>query len=111
LLIGIPIGISLLLRPETSIDNSIETIVLQPNINPYTEKYNTNDQGISKDLIDLTQPLLNDNPQLLIAPETVFAEGTKITSYAYSEARRFSKVLLDKNDQLNLILEFLCINC
>ena len=103
LLIGIPIGISLLLRPETSVDNSIETIVLQPNINPYTEKYNTNDQGISKDLIDLTQPLLNKNPQLLIAPETVFAEGTEITSYTYSEARSFSKLLLEKNDQLNLV--------
>jgi apolipoprotein N-acyltransferase len=103
LLLSIPIVISLLLKPKTSADYTIETIVLQPNINPYTEKYNTNDLGISKDLIELTEPLLTNSPQLLIAPETVFAEGTEITSYTYSEAHRFSKLMLEKNDQLNLV--------
>src|SRR5699024_3021448 len=49
LLIGIPIGISYLIWSNYSSESSQETInvlALQPNINPYTEKYNTNDVKI-----------------------------------------------------------------
>lgn len=103
LIIAIPIIISLIIKPETGSENSIETLSLQPNIDPYTEKYNTNDGGISKSLVDLSKPLLKNKEQLLIAPETVFAEGIEIKNYKYSKAKGFSNELLDSNPQLNIL--------
>jgi apolipoprotein N-acyltransferase len=102
-IIAIPIVISLIIKPKTSSEQSIETLSLQPNINPYTEKYNTDDGGISKSLLELTKPLLKDKQQLMIAPETVFAEGIDIKNYRSSQAKRFSQELLSSNTQLNLL--------
>lgn len=103
LIIAVPIAVSLLIKPETNSEHSIQTLSLQPNIDPYTEKYNTNDQGISKSLIDLAEPLLANQPQLLIAPETVFAEGIDIKNYRFSQAKLFSERLISKNDQLHIL--------
>ncbi|NEV93672.1 apolipoprotein N-acyltransferase [Psychroflexus sp. YR1-1] len=103
LIIALPITLSLLIRPETDSENSIETLSLQPNIDPYTEKYDTNNQKMSGSLIKLTQPLLTDEPQLLIAPETVFAEGIDIKNYRYSQAKGFARDLLSENEQLNIL--------
>ncbi|MBZ9627836.1 apolipoprotein N-acyltransferase [Psychroflexus sp. CAK1W] len=103
LILGIPIVVSLLIKPEMNSENTIETLSLQPNIDPYTEKYNTNDEGISRSLIDLAEPLLTNQPQLLIAPETVFAEGIDIKNYRYSHAKLFTEQLLSKNKQLNIL--------
>ena len=103
-LIGIPILLSVLIHPKTGSESNIDTIILQPNIDPYTEKYHTDDRGISKSLTDLSSPLVKKNEnQLLLAPETVFAEGTALDQYQYSEASRFSKNMLLKNPKLNLL--------
>lgn len=103
LIIAIPIIISLILKPETNSDHTIKTLSLQPNIDPYTEKYYTNDERISERLTELAEPLITNKPQLLIAPETVFAEGIDIKNYHYSQASRFSKELLNKNEELNIL--------
>lgn len=102
-IIALPICISLLIKPSLDVENSIETLSIQPNIDPYQEKYNTDDKGIAKSLFELTEPLLSKEPQLVIAPETVFAEGIDIKNYEFSQAKGFSSELLDKNDQLNLL--------
>ena len=82
LIIAIPIIISFIVKPETNSDHTIETLSLQPNIDPYTEKYYTNDERISERLTELAEPLITNKPQLLIAPETVFAEGIDIKNYS-----------------------------
>ncbi|WP_127845290.1 apolipoprotein N-acyltransferase [Psychroflexus aestuariivivens] len=102
--IGIPILISVFIHPETGSKTNIDTIVLQPNIDPYKEKYHTDDSGISELLTELSSPFIKKNKnQLLLAPETVFAEGTAMNQYLYSQANSFSKNMLLKNPQLNLL--------
>lgn len=103
LVIAIPICLSLLIKPDTNSERSIETLSLQPNIDPYTEKYYTNDERISERLIDLAEPLLTNEPQLLIAPETVFAEGFDLINYEYSPSKIFTQRLLTKNENLNIL--------
>lgn len=103
LIVALPILVSLIIKPETNSENTIETLSLQPNIDPYTEKYHTDNGRISQSLIDLTEPFLTDQPQLLLAPETVFANGIEIKNYRLSEAKSFSQELLNKNEQLNIL--------
>ncbi|WP_019039638.1 apolipoprotein N-acyltransferase [Psychroflexus tropicus] len=102
-LVSIPIGISLLLRPQLGSKQSIETLSLQPNIDPYKEKYNTDDRGISKSLFELTKPYITNKQQLFIAPETVFAQGVDINNYKRSTANQFSNQLLNANENLNVL--------
>ncbi|SDG93462.1 apolipoprotein N-acyltransferase [Psychroflexus sediminis] len=103
LIIALPISLSFLIKPDTHSENTIETLSLQPNVDPYTEKYYTDNLKISESLIELAEPLFKDKPQLLIAPETVFAEGIEINDYRYSQAKRFSQDLLNQNEQLNIL--------
>ncbi|MFD0931312.1 apolipoprotein N-acyltransferase [Psychroflexus salinarum] len=103
IIITIPIIISILIKPETNSENTIETLSLQPNVDPYAEKYNTDNKGISENLKELAEPLLSDKEQLLIAPETVFAEGVDIKNYRYSQAQRFSQDLFAQNENLNIL--------
>ena len=102
-IIALPIVLSLFLKPELETEHSIETLALQPNIDPYTEKYYTNNQRISNHLINLAEPKLNKKPQLLIAPETVFAQGIEIRNYKYSQAHQFSQELLKRNEKINVL--------
>ena len=51
-----------------------EVVVLQPNIEPYNEKYSLKNQQIINLIIDLTKDKVTKNTQFVITPETVFAE-------------------------------------
>ena len=51
-----------------------EVVVLQPNIDPYNEKYSLKNQQIINLIIDLTKDKVTKNTQFVITPETVFAE-------------------------------------
>ena len=87
LLILIPLSISLVMyynyeEPEEMID----VVILQPNINPYTEKYNTTDARIGELLLQLSHKAVTDSTDLVIAPETVFADGTQLSNFDNSEA-------------------------
>lgn len=87
LLLVIPIGISLWIyvsyeEPE----DKLNVVILQPNINPYTEKYNTTDERIGELLLNLSRDEVDDSTDLVLAPETVFADGTRINNLDHSEA-------------------------
>lgn len=105
LLIGIPIGISLFLfyAEEKSDSEKIEALILQPNINPYTEKYNTNDKSIGKLLVQLSEEKITDSTKLVIAPETVFADGTRLPQFKYSDAYYYSKEVVVKHPNTNFL--------
>jgi len=67
-----------------------EVLILQPNIDPYTEKYNTTDECIGEILLQLSREKLTENTSALIAPETVFADGTPLSEIENSEAEFIS---------------------
>src|SRR5690606_22913833 len=69
LLILVPIGISyLILWNYEESEEYIEALVLQPNVNPYTEKYNTNDARIGELLLRLAEDSLTPETRVVIAP-------------------------------------------
>ncbi|MDO4881604.1 MAG: apolipoprotein N-acyltransferase [Capnocytophaga sp.] len=51
-----------------------EVIVLQPNIDPYNEKYLLRNEEIIKLITDLTKEKITKKTEFVITPETIFAE-------------------------------------
>jgi apolipoprotein N-acyltransferase len=81
----------------------MEVVILQPNINPYTEKYNTTDTRIGELLLKLSEDKVSDSTQLIVAPETVFADGTVLSNFEQSEAAFFSRQLINKYPQADFL--------
>lgn len=61
-------------------------IVLQPNTDPYSEKYNQSDTKIATDLLDLIHEKMDPNVQFILAPETVFSNHTTLKDFKRGEA-------------------------
>ncbi len=104
LLIAIPLSISFVLyynyeKPQ----KYLNALILQPNINPYTEKYNTTDTRIGKLLQKITDPAVTDSTDIVIAPETVFADGTQLPNLQNSEAVFFGKEISRKHHNLDFL--------
>jgi len=94
--ITIPIGISTALY--SSFSESEETInitVLQPNIDPYEEKYDLSNLDIGRLLQELAAEHSNVNTDFILAPETVFADNVQLSRFAQKtflyELREFLK--------------------
>jgi len=65
-------------------------IALQPNTNPYTEKYHQPLTEIAKNLINLSNLEVDPNVSFILAPETVLSRSTTLDDFNKSRA---SKVL------------------
>jgi len=71
--IGIPIGISYLIYTNyEEKGEEITAMVLQPALDPYTEKYAKDPFQITEDLIQLTHRNITPEVQFVVAPETAF---------------------------------------
>jgi len=104
LMILVPIGISyLILNNYSEGKEQLEAVILQPNINPYIEKYNTNDTRIGQLLMKLSAEKVTDSTAILVAPETVFADGTVLSKFQQSEADFFGRQLLLKYPNLSFL--------
>ncbi|WP_167597886.1 apolipoprotein N-acyltransferase [Leeuwenhoekiella sp. ZYFB001] len=102
----IPIGISqLILLNYTETENPIEVVLLQPNIDPYTEKYNTTNERIADLLFEEATKTLTSSTDYLIAPETVLAEGAGVDlrSFAFSAERQKAQQFLEDYPNLNYL--------
>ena len=104
LLIVIPIGVSLWIYNSISLEGEkINVIALQPNVDPYTEKYSQNNIKVAEELIQLSREKLTDSTQLIIAPETVFARLMRISSIDNSRVKFELNKLLMENENLHLL--------
>lgn len=71
--IGIPIGISYwIYYSYEEKGKEITALVLQPELNPYTEKYTKDSFQIVKELVQLTDQNITPDVQFVVAPETAF---------------------------------------
>lgn len=104
LLLGLPIVLSYLIKSQyTTFEKTAEVIVLQPNIDPYSEKYNTKDPQVADNLFELiTQQQPLDNT-IILAPETVFANGTRLEQFDVSSAYQFSEKITTQFPESSLI--------
>ena len=97
-IIFLPIFCSLLIYQNITIKESeIKTVVVQPNIDPYNEKFNrSNDQNL-KYLESILSDEINRN-SVVILPETYFSDGSLLSSLSYSN-------LIRKLKQINKIYD------
>lgn len=71
--IGIPIGISYwIYNSYEEKGEEITAMVLQPELNPYTEKYSKSSFEIVNELIQLTRKNIKPGVDFVVAPETAF---------------------------------------
>ena len=58
-----------------------KALVIQPNIDPYTEKYRQSNDQIALNLLRLTQSKMDSSVQYILAPETVFSRNTTANNF------------------------------
>jgi apolipoprotein N-acyltransferase len=59
----------------------VSVIALQPNLDPYTEKYDTTNPKVAKDLIDLIETKVDSTPTIIAAPETTLPQPRLIKTF------------------------------
>lgn len=104
LIISIPIIISfIILKTYEENGKDIEVVILQPNINPYTEKYNTTDNHIGALLDSLTNTKITAETRFIIAPETVFADTNRLPYFSSSIARKTALKIVSQYPNANFL--------
>lgn len=102
--IGVPIIISLWIYQTYDIKGATkEVIVLQPNVDPYTEKYDTPNAAITRGLLEQADAVITPNTEFIIAPETVLAESTPFDNFYYSPGRMMMRSYLHKHPKAELL--------
>lgn len=110
-LIVAPILISLAIFHSYKIQGSpVNVIALQPNIDPYSEKYDVPNEAIADLLLQLTDTKINAETDLVVAPETVFADNVKISQLEDMYFKRKLDVYLSEHPKTNLLTGISFIN-
>jgi len=104
LIIIIPILISvIILKTYKEEGQEIEVILLQPNINPYTEKYNTSDTHVGTLLSSLSAQKISKKTKFILAPETVFADNNRLTKFQNSIAKKTALNIISTYPSANFL--------
>jgi apolipoprotein N-acyltransferase len=102
--IAVPLIISIIiLKTYEESTQKAEVVILQPNIDPYNEKYNITDTNIQTLLTTLADERVTDSTALVLAPETVFADNTPLSKISYSPAYQFGKTMVSKHYKLSVL--------
>ena len=103
--IAIPIVISLILfeRENNPIPDT-EVLLLQPNIDPYSEKYDKENDYYFDLLIDMTTDQITDETRYIFTPETYFSAGfgASLEEFKSTPLHRKIDSLLEKNPKIQL---------
>ncbi|MEO9503590.1 apolipoprotein N-acyltransferase [Nonlabens ulvanivorans] len=86
LVILIPIGISQIILFsyfEVNKDSGTDVVIVQPNIDPYEEKYSFTNDKVTQLITNLALPEITQNTEFVIAPETVIADNIRISQVNY----------------------------
>ena len=97
-IILIPTIVSLIIYTIIDIkEEKIKTVIIQPNIDPYNEKFNrSNDQNL-RYLESILNDVKNRN-SLVVLPETYFSDGSLISSLNYSTLIEGLKIIRERYD-------------
>ncbi|WP_298953961.1 apolipoprotein N-acyltransferase [uncultured Nonlabens sp.] len=82
-IIAIPVLISQALIIESipfQKDGGTNVVIVQPNIDPYEEKYYLNNDSIIKTIMSLAKPEMDQFTDLIITPETVLADDVRLNN-------------------------------
>ena len=70
----VPVLLSLVIESDIQNPTSEEVVIVQPNIDPYKDKFNRDAQTQLNDFIKLAKSTLTHNTTLLVGPETALQE-------------------------------------
>lgn len=107
----LPIIISLAIYYSYKIEGEqMNVIALQPNIDPYSEKYNVPNEDIADLLLKLTDSKITPQTDLVVAPETVFADNVKINQLEDAYFKRKLDVYISGHPNLNILSGISLVN-
>ena len=107
----LPILISLTQYHTYTIEGQqMNVIALQPNIDPYSEKYNVPNEEISDLLLQLTDTKITPQTDLVVAPETVFADNVKINQLDDAFFKRKLDLYISEHPNVNILSGISFIN-
>jgi apolipoprotein N-acyltransferase len=104
--IAVPIAISLMLyQSEKDPIPSTEVLLLQPNIDPYNEKYDNKNNYYFDLMADMTADQITDETHYIFTPETYFSAGFGAALKEFKTTPLYRKIdsLLEKNRDIQLI--------
>ena len=103
LLIGLPIALSLYIyRQVETPEKNINIILMQPNIDPYNNKYKLTNSNYLKKFITESKPYLTKKTQYILLPETYFTEGYGEELNNYSSSKLHKEIQKFLSDFPNL---------
>lgn len=103
-IIILPIIISLTIFYTYTIEGENQQVIaLQPNIDPYSEKYNVSNEAIADLLIKLADSKVTSKTDLVVAPETVFADNVKMDQLQEAYFKRKLDLYISEHPHINLL--------
>ncbi len=100
----IPIGLSLAIFYQYESKGSMkEVVLLQPNVDPYTEKYNATNYQTTQELLELAAPLCSKTTHYVIAPETVLAEMIPYEQFYQSTSPMLMRQFIQQHPGIQLL--------
>ena len=100
----VPVVLSLAvgaMAPSTAY--SMEAVALQPNIDPYEEKYSMNDDAATDMIIDMADSVLLPSTRLVVAPETFLPDYKDFTrAYDYPQYDRLKEYSI-RHDSITIV--------
>ena len=104
LVIAIPIIISLwIFQSYEPAKESVQITLLQPNIDPYSQKYNIQNTQMVQDFVALASNDINEQTDYVIAPETALSRSTPIKTFDMSPEKRLLQQFVSKYPDLYFI--------
>ena len=92
--IFLPITLSYIILKRTLLPaENVEIVVVQPNIDPYSEKYGQTNESFLQHLEELVKNEVSLSTHYIIAPETFFVQGGGVDLSYFSESMFYKKVL------------------
>lgn len=74
--VGLPIAFSLMIYKKVAdIEPTLNIVLHQPNIDPYSSKYNLTNTTFLTQFKEQVKPYINSETDYILSPETYFAEG------------------------------------
>ncbi len=102
--VALPIVISMWIYHNYEISGTTkEVVVLQPNVDPYSEKYDTPNYATTKALLKQADAVITPETEFLIAPETVLAESAPFDAFYNSTSRLLMSRYLKQHPKVQLL--------
>ena len=103
-LVLVPIGISSVMYMNYSHEGeTVNVIALQPNIDPYSEKYNMSNLKMVDIFTELSDTKISDATDFILAPETVFAQSVKLRQFEHTLLKNKLDQYVSKYPHVNLL--------